>query len=149
MPRLPLFLLATVALLLAACDSSEPAPPPPPPPPPPTVTPPTFSIASIPVTLADGSAGLQFAATPSVSVTLTEAVITNPINQVQRFNAQNVVVLAGQTTPLQDAGIGYTRISGTWTFRFIGARSPAVPDGQFDVTTTINVGAFGPDAPVD
>lgn len=138
MPRFLSFLFALTLLLGAsACDSSDPDPDPDPPAP----AAPTFSIASIPVTLGDGSAGLQFAATPNASVTLVEVVITNPIGQTERFNAQNVVVLQNQSTPLQDPNIGYTRISGNWTFRFVGARTPTVTGGNFDVTTSLTVGA--------
>lgn len=146
MPRfLSLLFALTLVLGVTACDSSDPDPDPDPPAP----AAPTFSIASIPVTLGDGSAGLQFAATPNASVTLVEVVITNPIGQTERFNAQNVVVLQNQSTPLQDPNIGYTRISGNWTFRFVGARTPTVTGGNFDVTTSLSVGAAAPGGPVD
>ena len=111
------------------------------------MTAPSFSIASIPVTLDDGRAGLQFAATPSASVTLSEVVITNPVGGVQRFNAQNANVLSGTPVELQDDGTAYVRISGTWTFRFVGARSPAVTNGNFDATASLPVSAAVPDAP--
>lgn len=126
----------------SACDSSEPEPDP-------TPVAPTFAIASVPVTLGDGTPGLQFFATPSASVTLTEVVITNPVGQSVRFNAQNVVSLQGQPAALQDPGIGYIRVSGNWTFQFIGARSPAVADGNFNVTTSLSVGAAQPGAPAE
>lgn len=141
---LPLVLLTSLSF--AACDSGS-STPDPTPTPTPTVTAPTFAIASVPVMLADGSAGLQFAATPSASVTLSEVVITNPVGGVERFNAQNANVLSGSPFALQDDNVGYNRVSGTWTFRFVGARSPAVTNGNFDVTTTLPVSAFAPAAP--
>ena len=128
-------------LTFSACDSGGDETPPP------VVGPsaPTFSIASRPATFDDGRAGLEFFATPSASVTLTEVVITNPVGQSERFNANNNAVLSGAATPLQVDGFAYFRVSGNWTFRFVGARSPAVTDGAFDVTQTLAVGAFAPE----
>ena len=108
--------------------------------PPPTTVAPTFSLASVVVTLADGSQGLQFAATPNADVELTRVNIRNPLGQSEVFNANNNVFLSGQSIALQDPGIGYVRVSGDWSFQFIGRRA-AGDQSSFDVTVPLSVSA--------
>lgn len=135
--RWVLTLLLAAPLFLTACDSGgdddDDTPPP--------STAPTFAIASAPVTLADGSAGLQFAATASANVVLTEVVITNPVGQTERFNAGGNTFLSGAPIALQADDVGYTRISGNWSFRFIGSTTAPATPTPFTVTTPLSVGA--------
>lgn len=131
----PFTLVALLALALGACDSNEPDPVDPP------VNAPTFAISSVPVVFTDGTPGLQFSATPNATVTLAEVVITNPRGQVERFNPGNNNFLSGVAIDLQDPTVGYTRVSGTWNFRFVGARNPAVTNGSFDTSVQLVVNA--------
>lgn len=128
-------LLIALAFSVAACDSSEPEEP--------VEQPPTFSIASRVVTLVDNSQGLQFFATPNDDVSLVRVDVRNPIGQSETFDAQRVIVLSGEVTPLQDPNFGYNRISGTWNFRFVGSRA-AGSQQTFDLTVPLDVSALRP-----
>ena len=116
--------------------------------PPPASVAPSFSIASIVVELADGSQGLQFAATPNADVELTRVNIRNPLGQTDVFNANNNVFLSGVSIALQDPGVGYFRVSGDWSFQFIGRRA-AGDQSSFDVTVPLSVSAFQDDTSSD
>lgn len=130
-----LCLLALVALALpiAACSSSEPEDTE-------TEPPPSFQIASIVVPFGDGTQGLQFAARPSADVSLVRVDITNPVGNSIVFSPQTAIVLSGQAVQLQNANEAYFRVSGNWTFRFVGSRA-AGSQATFDVTTSLPVSA--------
>lgn len=134
---------------LAACDSGgeevvvPPVVPPPvqPPPvqPPPGPTAASFPIASQVVAFGDGSQGLVFAVTPVENVRLVRVDIRNPLGTTATFNANNNVALGGMSFALQDPGFAYFRVSGAWSFTFIGATEPA--GTAFTVAVPLNVGA--------
>lgn len=117
-------------------------------PPPPPAAQPSFSIASVVVTLSDGSQGLQFAATPNADIELTRVNIRNPLGQSDVFNANNDVFLSGVSIALQDPGVGYFRVSGDWSFQFIGRRA-AGDQSSFDVTVPLSVSAFREETTAD
>ncbi|MEM1118448.1 MAG: hypothetical protein AAF845_18775 [Bacteroidota bacterium] len=123
-----------------ACDSDDPEPDP-------TFSP-SFSIASQVVDLQAGGQGLLFFFTPSVNVEITEVLIRNPLNQTERFNGNNNVFLSGEANPLQEAGLAYTRISGSWSFEFNG-RDANDGSRNFNVTVTENVSALEPGTPTE
>lgn len=128
------FLALLLLLTLTACDSNDVNEEPP------VVTPPSFSIASTPVQMSNGSAGILFAASPNEDVILVRVEITNPLNERVTFNAGSATVVQGQALPLQDAGTGYFRVSGTWRFQFVG-RKASGDQTSFDVSTTLSVSA--------
>ncbi len=136
-------LVAALAFTLTACSSSEPDPPPPPPP---GTAAPTFSIASVVVPFGDGTQGLQFAATPNADVRLIRVDIRNPLGNNRTFSPQNAVQLQGETVALQNDDEAYVRVSGTWNFRFVGARAAGGQE-TFDVTVPLDVSAFAPEQP--
>jgi hypothetical protein len=135
--RFLLMLLIALPLTLAACDSSDPDDEPEPEP---TPVAPNFNVLSEPVVFNDGTAGLVFSAIPDADVVLVRVEITNPRNQNQTFNAQQATVVRGEEVALQDPGIGYVRVSGTWTFTFVGRRATGDQD-SFEVIETIEVSA--------
>ena len=135
--RLASVLALALSLSLTACDSGTEEPPPPPPPP---VASPTFAIASQVVPLQDGSQGLQFAFTPSENVQIVRVDIRSPLGAVEPFNGNNTVFLGGTAYSLQDPGLAYSRISGTWTFTFIGSTAPG--GVGFTVATPVTVSAL-------
>ena len=141
--RLSRLVLLSLSLGLTACDSGgdTPTPTPTPTPLPTPVAAPTFSIASQVVPFDDGSQGLQFYTTPSEDVTLVRVDIKNPVGQSVTFNANNNVALANGTFALQDPSFAYFRISGTWTFTFIGSRA-AGDRASFNVVVPLSVGAL-------
>lgn len=138
--RFFIILLLALPLALAACDSSDPDDSGDPDPDPPIVTAPEFSVASQTVQLQDGSDGIVFFVIPDEDVVLVRVEITNPRNQMQTFNAQSTTVVEGEEFALQEAGIAYIRVSGTWEFTFVGRRA-AGDQASFEVTETIEVGA--------
>ena len=129
-------LVATLLLTVAACDSGDPDPTPTP-----TPTAPTFQIASVVVPLVDGTQGLQFAATPSADVRLVRVDVRNPLGQTEVFSPQDAIVLANESVALQAADEAYVRVSGNWSFRFVGARAAGTQE-TFDVTVPLTVNAF-------
>ncbi|MEL6444695.1 MAG: hypothetical protein AAF089_11470 [Bacteroidota bacterium] len=124
------------AFVLVACDSSDPEEPAPDPP----AAPPSFSVSSQTITLQDNSDGIIFFVSPSEDVVLVRVEITNPRQQNLTFNAGSSTVVRNESFALQDAGIGYVRFSGDWTFEFVGRRA-AGDQESFNVTVTVNVGA--------
>ncbi len=71
--------------------------------------------------------------------------ITNPRNQSETFNANDNVFLSNTRIQLQNSDEAYTRVSGNWSFRFSG-ETRDVAGTRFDVTETLAVGAFAPEA---
>ena len=132
--RLGTLAVLALSLGLTACDSGSDEPTPTP-----TPTAPTFSIASIGGTLSDGTPGIAFFATPSEDVTIASVRIQSPVGALPPFNANNQLFLSGSPIGFQDAGNGYPRVSGTWTFTITGARSPSAT--PFTVTVTLPVAA--------
>ena len=132
--------LVVFSLSIAACSSSEPEEE--------EVgeQPPAFSISSVQGTLSDGSAGLAFFATPNTEVKLIRVDVSNPVGGRVTFDPQGVVVLGGEVTPLQAGGTGYTRVSGNWSFRFVGERA-AGSRATFDVTVPLSVAAVQEEIP--
>ncbi|MFQ5752617.1 MAG: hypothetical protein ACE5HI_11525 [bacterium] len=129
------FVLMTLALsLYLGCggDNKNPAAPQAP-------TPPSFTISSVNVDLADGSAGIQFFGKSSKDVSLIKVNIANPIGGEITFNAGGDVFLKDEVIALQDANTGYFRVSGSWTFKFIGNLEPS--KDSFEVTQSLNVSA--------
>lgn len=135
-------LLLALPLAMTGCDSSDSNgdgngngdndPPP---------TPPSFNIASQTVEFPDGSDGIVFFVLPSEDVVLVRVDIRNPRGQTATFNAGSTTIVQGQEFPLQDANEAYIRISGTWSFTFVGRRA-AGDQTSFEVTQTVTVGAL-------
>ncbi|MFN3595713.1 MAG: hypothetical protein ACK41D_00405 [Rubricoccaceae bacterium] len=130
-------LALSLVLTATACDNNSPDAPPQP-------SAPTFQIASVVVPLVDGTQGLQFAATPSADVSIIRVDVRNPLGNQIVFSPQNTIVLQNQAFPLQSPNEAYIRVSGTWTFRFVGQLAAGTQQ-TFDVTTTLNVGALTAD----
>ena len=128
---LSLVLLLTV---LSACDSSEPELEPEP-----IAITPAFNIASQTGTFADGTQGIAFAVTPDMNVSIVRIDVKDPLNNTFLADLQSSNLLAGQSYTLQESGTGYSRVSGTWSFRFQGSVLPG--NQPFDVTTSLPVGA--------
>ncbi|WP_412068980.1 hypothetical protein [Rubrivirga sp. IMCC43871] len=127
-------LLAALLFSVAACDSGEPEVLDPP------EAQPTFQIASVVVPFGDGTQGLQFAAIPNADVRIVRVDIINPIGNAIVFSPQESVILAGERVPLQAGNEAYFRVSGSWSFRFVGTRA-AGSQSSFDVTTPLSVSA--------
>ena len=138
---LRLLALVAFSLSIAACGTTEPEDEMET-----TEPPPTFQISSIQGTLSDGSAGLAFFATPNTEVKLIRVDVKNPVGGTLVFDPQGVVVLGGEVTPLQASGTGYTRVSGNWSFRFVGERA-AGSRATFDVTVPLPVAAIQQELP--
>ena len=137
MPRALRFLvLFALVFSVAACDSSEPEPEPEPP----VEVPPTFDIASVVVPVVGGAQGLQFAATPNADVRIVRVDVRNPLGRTEVFSPQEAIILSGQPVTLQNDDEAYPRISGNWSFRFVGTRA-AGSLTSFDVTTPLPVSA--------
>lgn len=105
----------------------------------PTTPPPNFAISSVVVQLQGGNEGLQFFARGSVDCTLGRVNLTSPLGDQFVFNANNNLFLTNELIALQTTNQGYLRISGSWTFRFVGNHSPE--GGGFDVTQILTVGS--------
>jgi len=105
----------------------------------PTVPPPSFTISSVVVQLQGGNEGLQFFARGSGDCTLGRVNLTSPLGDNFVFNANNNLFLTNELIALQNTNQGYLRISGSWTFRFVGNHSPG--GGGFDVTQVLTVGS--------
>jgi hypothetical protein len=101
--------------------------------------PPVFSISSVNVDLQGGTQGIQFFARSNRDISLIRVNIKNPIGSQEVFNVGGNVFLTDEVIALQDANIGYIRVSGTWEFRFVGNHEPGKQ--SFDVTQTLNVSA--------
>ncbi|PAP76135.1 hypothetical protein [Rubrivirga marina] len=135
MPRaLRVLALLAFVLPIAACDSSEPEPEPV------GETPPAFQIASVVVPFGDGTQGLQFAATPNADVRIVRVDVRNPLGNTTVFSPQESIILSGESVPLQASNEAYVRVSGNWSFRFVGTRA-AGSLASFDVTTPLSVSA--------
>ncbi len=119
-------------VLLAGCGKKSPSEPEAPPPP-------SFSISTVNVTLADGSDGIQFFAKPDKDVRLVRVDITDPLGNKMSFNAGGEIYVKDQVIQLQAQGTAYVRVSGTWTFEFVGNVEPN--GDNFTVKQTVNVGA--------
>lgn len=105
----------------------------------PTVPPPSFTISSVVVQLQGGNEGLQFFARGSADCTLGRVNLTSPLGDSFVFNANNNLFLTNELIALQTTNQGYLRISGSWTFRFVGNHSPG--GSGFDVTQVLTVGS--------
>ena len=133
---LRLLALLALAVSVAACDSSGPEPEPEPP----VETAPTFQIASVVVPFGDGTQGLQFAATPNADIRIVRVDVRNPLGNTTVFSPQESIILSGQSVALQASNEAYVRVSGNWSFRFVGTRA-AGSLASFDVTTPLSVSA--------
>jgi hypothetical protein len=100
---------------------------------------PVFTISSINIELQGGAQGIQFFARSNKDISLIRANIKNPIGNETVFNAGGNVFLTDEVIALQEPNIGYLRVSGEWTFRFVGNHEPTKE--SFDVTQTLNVSA--------
>ncbi|RMD96524.1 MAG: hypothetical protein D6814_11225 [Calditrichaeota bacterium] len=133
--QLSSLLALTLAMLSIGCGKNNPAAPEP------TVEPtPTFSISSKPVILNDGNAGIQFFAQPDMDVILVRVEIKDPLGNSFTFNAGSATVVKGEVMALQDTNLAYFRVSGKWTFKFVGNKATG-SKASFDVTATLNVSA--------
>ena len=101
--------------------------------------PPNFTLSSINVQLQGGVEGIQFFGRSSRDISLVRVNITNPLGGQQVFNAGGNVFLTDEVIALQEANTGYVRVSGSWSFRFVGNHEPTKE--SFDVTQTLNVSA--------
>lgn len=99
-----------------------------------TVPAPSFSIASTTVQ-EDGLTFVLFWFTPSEDIELGRTEIKNPTGDNFLFSGQNQLFIGGESYYMD----AYLRISGNWTFRFVGKSSPG--DNAFDVRTVVSVGA--------
>ncbi len=124
--------LLLLPVLLFACGKKGPSEPEAPPPP-------KFNISTVNVTLADGSDGIQFFAKPDKDVRLVRVDITNPLGNKTSFNAGGEIYVKDQLIELQAPGTAYIRVSGTWTFEFVGNLEPN--GDNFTVKQTVNVSA--------
>jgi hypothetical protein len=105
----------------------------------PETPPPSFTISSVVVQLQGGNEGLQFFARGSSDCTIGRVNLTSPLGDQFVFNANNNLFLTNELMALQNTNQGYVRISGSWTFRFVGNHNPG---GEgFDVTQVLSVGA--------
>ncbi len=120
------------ALLLIGCKDDSPTEPQGP-------VDPVFTLSSINIELQGGGQGIQFFARSNKDISLIRANIKNPIGNETVFNAGGNVFLTDEVIGLQDPNIGYLRVSGEWTFRFVGNHEPTKE--SFDVTQTLNVSA--------
>lgn len=100
---------------------------------------PVFTLSSINIELQGGTQGIQFFARSNKDISLIRANIKNPIGNETVFNAGGNVFLTDEVIGLQEPNIGYLRVSGEWTFRFVGNHEPTKE--SFDVTRTLNVSA--------
>lgn len=111
-----------------------------------TEPPPTFRVNAVPTTLPGNQPALQFLATPDTEVKLIRVDLTTPLGDRITFDPQGVVVLGGERTPLQAQNFAYFRVSGDWTFRFVGERA-AGSRATFDVSTSLPVAAVQEELP--
>lgn len=134
-----LIMMLLFASLFIGCpnpDGPEPEPEPEPTPEPAVV----FSIASQNTTLVYGNEGILFYATPAEDVVLVKAEIKNPVGDIITYNLNSTTYISGQAISLQDAGMAYIKVSGTWTFTFTGSRATGTKS-SFVSVATVNVGA--------
>ncbi|MCX6252827.1 MAG: hypothetical protein NTX61_18995 [Bacteroidetes bacterium] len=104
-----------------------------------TITP-AFGVSATPVTL-DIGPGLDFFATcTNDDVKMTKVTIYAPLNSsTYEFNLNGTYFLKNQIIALQADLTGYLKVSGIWTFSFVGNRTA---DGaSFSTTATVNVSA--------
>jgi hypothetical protein len=126
-------LLLLLSLFLFGCSKDDnPAGPEEP-------TPPSFSISSVNVQLQGGAEGIQFFARTNRDISLIRVNIRNPLGTEQVFNVGGGVFLNDEVIALQNANTGYVRVSGNWSFRFVGNHEPTKE--SFDVTQTLSVSA--------
>jgi len=132
--RSALLLALMASLIVTACGKKDSGPTEPQAPPPPT-----FSISTVNVTLADGSDGIQFFAKPDKDVRLVRVEVTDPLGNKQTVNVGGQIFVKDQVIALQPQGTAYVKVSGTWKFLFVGN---VEPNGEnFNVTQTVNVSA--------
>ncbi len=123
------------SIFLAGCSDDDPSGPGAP-------DPPAFTLSSLNVGLAGGVSGIQYFARTDKDISLIRVNITNPIGGEQVFNAGGEVFLSNELIGLQEDGTGYVRVSGAWTFRFVGNHEPTKE--SFDITQTLSVSAKVP-----
>lgn len=130
--KVPVFVLAFSVFLFGCSDDDNPTEPEGP-------TPPNFTLSSVNVQLQGGAEGIQFFARTNKDISLIRVNISTPIGGEQIFNAGGGVFLTDEIIALQNANTGYVRVSGSWSFRFVGNHEPTKE--SFDVTQTLNVSA--------
>ena len=126
-------LFATSLLLLTACggDSGtkpkeDPAP--------------SFRIASVKVQCNTGDECIRFFAKPDTDVLLVKVIIRPPAGDAITFNAGSDTFIKEEDVALQDANVAYFRVSGQWTFTFVGNHATG-NKSSFEVVTTVDVSA--------
>ena len=100
---------------------------------------PAFTVTSTTVPLQAGGDGLQFKARcTNNDVKMTQVLITGPAqSQAYTYPLNDQGFSKNQDFDLQDAGIAYEKMTGTWTFIFVGKRSS--DNESFTVSASLSV----------
>jgi hypothetical protein len=100
---------------------------------------PAFIVTYVPVTITNPNDGVQFFANCSTTdVKMTKVEILDPIHSgTVTYNLNATTYVKGQIFGLQDAGTGYYKQGGTYTFTFTCNRS--ADNAPFTIVSTLNV----------
>jgi len=94
---------------------------------------PTIDVSAQVVQTTTGEDCLLFFGIPRENVLLISVKFTNPLGQNITYDLGNRSYPANNPTPLQESGLCYTKLSGTYTFEFSGSRPGG---GSFTAMTT-------------